>query len=206
MSPFRVSELPGSATDLHARQLVATDRRVEVLRIDRPALVLGSTQATDDVDRPAADALGVEVVRRRSGGGAVLLLPGVDLWLDVSIPRDDPLWSDDVTVSFEWLGRAWAEAVESLGLPTELHTGAALQTRWSRRICFAGIGAGEVLTDGRKLVGISQRRTREAARFQCAVLRTWDPVSLLGLLEPVATGLDRPTTDLLPAFLEALPS
>lgn len=220
MTSFRVSELPGSATDLHARQLVATTRLVEVLRIDRPALVLGSTQSADDVDRPTADALGIEVVRRRSGGGAVFLVPGDDLWLDVSIPRDDPLWTDDVTASFEWLGHTWANAINSLGLQTHVHTGPAQQTPWSRRVCFAGIGAGEVLTNGRKLVGISQRRTRDAARFQCAVLRTWDPVTLLGLLNvteldraeglmtlaTVATGLDRPTADLLPAFLSALPS
>ena len=220
MSPFRVSELTGSATDLHARQLVATSRVVEVLHIDRPALVLGSTQPTDDVDRVTADALGVEVVRRRSGGGAVFLLPDDDLWVDVSIPRDDPLWHDDVTVSFEWLGQAWAAAVSSLGWRPEIHTGPGRTSRWSRRVCFAGVGAGEVLINGRKLVGISQRRTRDAARFQCAVLHTWDPVSLLGLLAlsehdradglvalaDVATGLHLPSADLLTAFLATLPT
>jgi hypothetical protein len=34
----------------------------------------------------------------------------------------------------------------------------------------------------RKLVGISQRRTRDGARFQCVVHRRWDPMPLLELL------------------------
>ena len=42
-------------------------------------------------------------------------------------------------------------------------------TGWCPLVCFAGVGPGEVLAGGRKLVGISQRRTRAGARFQCAV-------------------------------------
>ena len=32
------------------------------------------------------------------------------------------------------------------------------------------------------MVGISQRRTRGWARFQCAVYRRWDPAALVALL------------------------
>jgi lipoate-protein ligase A len=39
-----------------------------------------------------------------------------------------------------------------------------------------------VVVDGRKVVGISQRRTRAGARFQCVVHRHWDPSALLELL------------------------
>jgi hypothetical protein len=39
-----------------------------------------------------------------------------------------------------------------------------------------------VLVDGRKAVGMSQRRTRTAALFQCCVMLRWDPQALLGLL------------------------
>jgi lipoate-protein ligase A len=38
------------------------------------------------------------------------------------------------------------------------------------------------LDDGSKVVGISQRRTRRHARFQCAVSLAWDPIRLLELL------------------------
>ncbi len=66
---------------------------------------------------------------------------------------------------------------------------------WSSMVCFDGVGAGEVLVDGRKLVGISQRRTRHAARLQCCWYSTYDPAWLVDLLDPAV----RPATvDLTP--------
>jgi lipoate-protein ligase A len=54
-------------------------------------------------------------------------------------------------------------------------------------VCFAGVGPGEVLADdGAKLVGISQRRTRNWALFQCAVPLKWDAAPLIAVLGPSA--------------------
>jgi lipoate-protein ligase A len=216
---WRIEERRGTAADLHDRALPEGGRVLEVLEVERPALVLGSTQSLDVVDHRAVELFGVEVAKRRSGGGSVLLLPGRVLWVDLTIPRDDELWSDDVAVSFHWLGRAWVEALRTLDLAAEAHEGPNRSGDWSRLICFAGLGAGEVLVDGRKVVGISQRRTREAARFQCLIHRWWDPMALLGLLDldderrtagllalaDVAIGIDRPPGDLLAALLPVLP-
>jgi lipoate-protein ligase A len=140
-----------------------------------PALVLGSTQAA-----PPPVGGGVDVVRRRSGGGAVLVEPGQLVWVDVFVPAGDPLWDDDVGRAFGWLGRAWAAA---LGDPRAVvHDGPLVQTPWSRAVCFAGLGPGEVTTGGAKVVGMAQRRTRAGALFQCAALRAWDPAPLVALL------------------------
>lgn len=180
---WSIRRLVGGADELHGRDLEADVRTVTVLEVDRPALVLGSTQSDDDADAAACAAMGVDVVRRRSGGGAVLLLPGQSVWVDLTIPRDDPLWDDDVGRASRWVGDTWASAAADLGCERpRVHTGAVVETRWSRRICFAGLGPGEVVAGGRKLVGVSQRRTRAGARFQCAVHRRWDPVGILGLL------------------------
>lgn len=151
-------------------------RRVEVLVPTVPAVVLGSTQAA-----PAGSA-GIEVVRRRSGGGAVLVTPGDPLWVDVDLPAGDPLWSDDVGASFGWLGAAWAEALGS----GDVHDGPFEPGPWGRTVCFAGRGPGEVVVDGAKVVGLAQRRTRAGARFQCAVLSRWEPGPLIDVVVPVA--------------------
>ena len=61
-----------------------------------------------------------------------------------------------------------------------------MPSRWSSRVCFAGIGPGEVVgaaTDGRKLVGLSQRRTRRGARLQSAVHLRFDPAATTDLLD-----------------------
>jgi lipoate-protein ligase A len=144
--------------------------------------VLGSTQPDDVVDRVRADAAGLEVTRRRTGGGAVLVRPGELLWADVFVPSGDRLWTDDVGRAFRWLGPVWTSALHALGVDARWHDGPLLETRWSRRVCFAGVGPGEVLVGDRKVVGISQRRTRAGARFHCAALRVWDPEALLAVL------------------------
>ncbi len=151
-------------------------RRVEALVPTVPAVVLGSTQAA-----PPVQAL-VEVVRRRSGGGAVLVTPDDPLWVDVDLPVGDPLWSDDVGLSFRWLGEAWASALGG-GV---VHDGPFAPGRWGSTVCFAGRGPGEVFVDGAKVVGLAQRRTRAGARFQCAVLGHWDPGPLIDVVVPVA--------------------
>lgn len=161
-----------------------------MLDVDRPALVLGSTQPDTDVDRDACAAAGVEVVRRRSGGGAVLLEPGRVLWVDIVVARTDALWDDDVGRAGLWLGDAWVQALTGLpgeGGPTladlRVHRGGLEQRRWGRRICFAGVGPGEVVAgSGAKVVGVAQRRTRDGALFQCAVPLGWDPTTVCSLL------------------------
>lgn len=177
----------GSAGDLHHRSADLAGgehgRHLRVLEATEPALVLGSAQHLDDVDAAAARRTGVEVVRRRSGGGAVLVGPGQVLWVDLVIPAGDPLWDNDVNRAAWWVGDAWAAALDYAGVgPTVVWKSRMRTSRWSSRICFAGIGPGEVLVNGQKVVGLSQRRTRHGALFQTAALLTWDPASLVGLL------------------------
>jgi lipoate-protein ligase A len=112
----------------------------------------------------------------------VLLQPDAVAWIDVIVPRGDPLWDDDVTRSSWWLGDAWARVVRSFGLDARVHRGRLERAPWSERVCFAGMGSGEVSVGGQKVVGISQRRTRTQARFQCAALLQWKPEQLVGLL------------------------
>ena len=168
---WNVQRARTSATEFHQRDLPA-ERGLWIVEFDQPALVLGSRQAM-------VDATGIEVVRRRSGGGAVYVTPGGTLWVDVVVPRGDDLWDDDVGRATHWLGDAWAAAI---GDGAVVHRGPMVRTEWSDVVCFAGLGPGEVTVDGRKVVGISQRRTRHAARFQCVAYERWDAQPLVDLL------------------------
>jgi hypothetical protein len=57
-------------------------------------------------------------------------------------------------------------------------------------VCFASVGPGEVVRGGSKVVGVSQRRTKDAARFQCTVFRSIDVALYSSLLrDAVPPGL-----------------
>jgi lipoate-protein ligase A len=151
--------------------------------VSAPALVLGSTQAGSLADAAVCSRLGLDVVRRRTGGGAVVLRPDQVVWLDVSLPRGDPLWDDDVGRAGLWVADAWARAVRSFDLDAVVHEGEPLCSRWGRTCCFAGIGPGEVRIGGSKAVGISQRRRRDGARFQTlAYVTGHDPTEVVRAL------------------------
>lgn len=194
---WSVERIAGDAGEVHAR-IPDEDLgpAVWVIDVTATALVLGSSQSATDVDTAACDAAGVRIARRRSGGGAVLLVPGDVLWLDVILPATHVDWDHDVVRSGWWLGDRWAEALADVGVTdTHVHHGPLLSNRWSSTVCFAGTGPGEVSVAGRKLVGISQRRTRTHARFQCALHHVWRPELLATLVRP-PEGATRPADEL----------
>ncbi len=168
----------GGAAELHEfdppGETVPTMR---VLEVERAALVLGSSQRDDVVDPDRASAEGLEVVRRRSGGGAVVLEPEHHVWVDFWVPEGDPRWDDDVVLAALWAGAAWIEALRpSTGIDLGVHRDGVEERRWSKLVCFAGVGPGEVLDGDRKFVGVSQRRTRHWIRIQTMVHRRFSGV------------------------------
>lgn len=224
--PARVPVSPwrGSVAGFHHADLLADADRLTVWVADLTdaAIVLGSSQRDDVVDHRAAADRGLDVVRRRSGGGAVLVDPAAMVWFDVIVPAGDhrglPL--DDVNASMLAVGERLAAALAGLGVDdAEVHRGRMERTPTSTLVCFAGLGPGEIVVPDRtgsgvdgpgvdgpgvagagvagpgavgpapvgpagKLVGISQRRTRQGARFQCAVHTRWDPAATVSVLDP----------------------
>ena len=163
----------GSAAQFHSLDLDA-QRAVWCCVVSAPALILGSTQNESDINPEQAMAHGVDIVRRRSGGGVVYVHPDASIWCDITIPRDDLLWTDDVSTSMLWLGEVFVEAL-SPWLATSVYRNEFLVGDDGRTVCFASTSPGEVFAGSSKVVGISQRRTRQGARFQCVVYRQWNP-------------------------------
>ena len=163
----------GTAADFHAMEL-PYERALWWCNVETPTLILGSSQSLDDLNQKSADESGVLVSRRRSGGGAVFVHPSDSVWIDITISRDDPLWKDDVAQSMLWLGEVFVEAL-SPWVHAEVFRDTFSNGIDGRVVCFASSSPGEVFIGANKLVGISQRRGRDGARFQCVLYRHWRP-------------------------------
>ena len=175
----------GTVRELHALDLIAAagdTASVWWMQPDDSALVLGSRQTEDVVDLDACARLGLGVVRRRSGGGAVLVLPLQLVWVDIVAPAGAA--PDDIRGSMLWAGEMWRLALSPWAGGGELavHDGPMVTTAWSELVCFAGLGPGEVLLDGRKLVGLSQRRTRNGVRIQGSLYTSAPEIDIAALL------------------------
>jgi len=173
----------GTATDFHSKDL-PVERALWLCSAEKPALILGSTQDESDVRVDVAVGSGIEIVRRRSGGGGVYVAPDESVWMDITISREDPLWQDDVSASMLWLGDAFVQALQPW-VHAETFRGTFHNGDVGRAVCFASAAPGEVFVGDNKLVGISQRRNREGARFQCVLYRQWNPLIWSSLLTSV---------------------
>lgn len=159
--------------------------------------MLGASQSRDLVDGARAERLGIEVCQRRSGGGIVLVDPATSVWIDIVVPIAGGGPTSDPAPLFRWVGEVWLRALRPLGIDgLAIHGGGPTDRDRARLLCFAELGAGEIVQhtpDGpSKVVGLSQRRTRTAARVQGLFVTRWDPDVLRDVVRPDAWpgGLD----------------
>ena len=183
-----------SATQHHGKDL-PSERSIWDVHLTQTAIVLGSRQHESLLNVELCMRDSIEIVKRRSGGGIVFLEPNKHVWLDVVISRDDELWNDDVAKASWWLGEVWINTLNELGLENlSVHHEPLQSDAWGDLLCFAGIGPGEVVlnnSDGvSKVVGISQRRTRDSARFQCTLYMEWNPHIVGQYLKSIPGSLD----------------
>jgi lipoate-protein ligase A len=186
-----VTRRGGTVRELHELDPLADVSRATQIWWMQPedtAVVLGSRQSPDIVDTAECARLGIDVVKRRSGGGAVLVVPDQLVWVDIvappgGAPDDVP---NDVRGSMLWAGEIWRRALATFvaGSDLTVHGGPMVTTPWSHLVCFAGLGPGEVLLDSRKLVGLSQRRTRNGVRIQGTLYTAPPAIDLARLLRP----------------------
>ncbi|HEX2036007.1 MAG TPA: ligase [Chloroflexota bacterium] len=179
----------------------------------RAALVLGVGQALEEVDEEACRAAGVEVVRRASGGTAVLV--GVtSLALDVAVPDTAAVGGTDVVEAYRWLGVGLARALRRVAPETQIAVAGVAEARADRAAqrgavpgsgealrglaCFGTLSPYEVTHGGRKLVGLSQVRKRGVVMYQAGLYTRFAGRDLAGLLalppgqrEVLAVELDR---------------
>jgi lipoate-protein ligase A len=126
-----------------------------------PCLSLGYFQPFEVVDVGGCRSLGIDVVRRPTGGRAILH----DRELTYSVALPLRLLGDDGAVlpSYHRLSLALEGGLKRLGVPVVLAPESAAQAAADHGpVCFDRPSAHEILLDGRKLVGSAQTRRATA--------------------------------------------
>jgi lipoate-protein ligase A len=146
-----------------------------------PCLSLGRNQPLADADIEACRAGGVDVVRRPTGGKAILHTD--ELTYSVALPQADPRATGDIVESYRRLSEGLLAGLRRLGAPAmqaagqkgrpagPLPPGAAGRTlpgfqapppapSLLTAVCFETPSEYEIVAGGRKLVGSAQWRAR----------------------------------------------
>lgn len=125
-----------------------------------PCLSLGRTQPASQVDWRACERDGVDVVRRPTGGRAILHTD--ELTYAIVAPEDDPRLAGGLVESYRRLSLALLAGLARLGLRA-IHFDPLLpgSPRSANPICFEVPSSYEIIAvDGRKLIGSAQMRAR----------------------------------------------
>ena len=122
-------------------------------------LSLGHAQPFADVDTARLKERGWEVVRRATGGRAILHTD--ELTYSVIAPLDEPRVAGGVLESYNRLAQALLLAVKNLEVPVEMKEGKAEDDGKPNPVCFEVPSTYEITVDGKKLIGSAQARKRE---------------------------------------------
>lgn len=125
-----------------------------------PCLSLGRAQPLADVDLEALRAAGFDIVRRPTGGKAILHAD--ELTYSVIAPEGEPRVAGGVIESYRRLSEGLVCALKQLGVP-HVEVGQRAERRpLNSPVCFEEPSDYEVTASGRKLVGSAQMRAQGA--------------------------------------------
>jgi len=152
------------AVDEAILEHTARDASRPTLRLyawDPACLSLGHAQPIADVDHTRLKERGWEVVRRTTGGRAILHTD--ELTYSVTGSAEEPVLTGGVLESYNRLAQALLFAVKILGLPVEMkevigHSSSAIN---ANPVCFEVPSTYEITVGGKKLIGSAQARKKE---------------------------------------------
>ena len=176
------------AVDLALLRSCENDAASPTLRLygwQKPTLSVGYSQdASREINLELCRELGIPVVRRPTGGKAVL--HGSEITYSVTAPNAHPSFAHGMRKTLRVIGNALLSGLEELGV-----CGAVLNDRENNSAngslvspaCFASLNNFEILVEGKKLAGSAQKRTRKAFLQHGSILFNFDAGLFLSLLK-----------------------
>jgi lipoyl(octanoyl) transferase len=145
---------------------------------DPPAVSLGRFQHMTAVDAAACRGLGIDVVRRITGGRAVLHKS--ELTYSIVSRTDNPLFPPNVLGTYKVIASGLLRGLKDLGIPAEMVSRAnrhAVLVKKDQKnpACFSSPSWYELVVNGRKIVGSAQRRLSGAFLQHGSILMDYDP-------------------------------
>ncbi len=120
------------------------------------SISLGQSQRIRTVDETACRADGVDVVRRATGGLAILHTD--EFTYSISLPINHPLAEGDVMTSYRRIANAIIETLKRLGVSDASANTVAKEDKAKGPVCFEAPSDYEVVGGEKKLVGSAQWR------------------------------------------------
>jgi lipoate-protein ligase A len=149
-----------------------------------PALSIGCFQDYEkEVDGEACRKFGVEIVRRPTGGKAVL--HERELTYAVIAGADSSLFPPDILKTYRAISGCIARGLAIIGIRAEMEAdGRPAPDGTLRSSCFSSLSRYELLVGGRKICGSAQMRSHRAFLQHGSLLTAFDPFRTCAVMLP----------------------
>jgi lipoate-protein ligase A len=122
-----------------------------------PAVSLGYNQKIKDLDIEACHRAGFDIVRRPTGGRAVMHQD--EFTYSVIAPEDDPVIGGTIMETYGRIAQGLLAGLKILGVDAEMVRSEVPDvSAAASALCFAAAGRYEITAGGKKLIGSAQRR------------------------------------------------
>ena len=141
-----------------------------------PAFSFGYFQDIDsEVDVKACRADGIELIKRMTGGGTVV--HGWELTYTLILPRG----AGEINISdaYDRIGQSLVKAFQKLGISAECYTACSDAAQTTQNICLTNPAEHDVMSENKKLAGVSVRRNRNGIMFQGYISVDTPPSAIL---------------------------
>lgn len=174
--PLPGAENMASDMALMDRARATGEAVIRVYSWSAPTLSFGRNQKTAGYDRAGLERAGLALVRRPTGGRAIL--HHHEITYSVTAPAAP---TEPIAAAYSWINELLLAALRSLGVDAELARPAARARVPDENPCFAEPAAGEITARGRKLVGSAQYR-HDSALLQHGSILVEDDQSAMATL------------------------
>jgi len=123
---------------------------------DSPSLSIGCFQTASDIDIEYCDKKNYPVVRRLTGGRAIL--HDAELTYSLSSPLDSSIFRNSLMENYTIISNALVSALQANGINAKNSFKRKRSAAHKNAACFKSVSYGEITVNGKKIIGSAQKR------------------------------------------------
>jgi len=147
---------------------------------DRPSLSIGYFQKIADVDVDYCSRNNYPVVRRLTGGRAIL--HDAELTYSFSSLTDSSMFRDNLMDNYKLISSALVSGLKLCGINAKMSLKRKRNTNLKNPACFKSVSFGEITAEDRKIIGSAQKRYKDGFLQHGSVILSFNAEELCSAL------------------------
>ncbi len=153
---------------------------LRIYQWDMPSVSIGYFQKISDIDIDYCNKKGYPVVRRLTGGRAIL--HDSELTYSFSVSKDSPLFKESLTENFITVSNALILGLELNRINAKISFKQKRHQSHRNPACFNSVSYGEITINGKKIIGSAQKKFGNGFMQQGSILLDFNAKELCNVL------------------------